>query len=131
MESKLVKVALTSVLVFATSCGDDDKEKETKYEPSTSRVIYVTGDEGVTFTGALGSLGSTSSVEGTTPKEFPFEYSSGGNYISATLQKDEDDDKTLRVECYISGTKREEATTTAAFGVVSVSCGSMTMTEEE
>lgn len=113
---------LTLVFAFSTSCGDeeDDAEPE-KYSPSKTRTIYVTGDEGVAFTGAIGTDGSSSSIAGTTPKEFTFD---DGDILSATIQKSKDDSAVLRVECYFGtiGGPKKTAETKVGFGVASVAC---------
>jgi len=117
------KIILFVVLFLPLfGCGKTDKNDDDSdtYKPSENYAIYVTGDEGIEFTGAVGTDGAAESVSGTTPKEFSFE---SGSIISGSFQKKKDNEKTIRAECYIYKTKMKEAKTKEAYGVVAVACG--------
>jgi hypothetical protein len=84
--------------------------------------IRVTGDPGVRFSGDIGNIDSTRSVEGTTPAEFEQQVDSGAlafDSVSATMQNAGGAGE-LRVEMVVGGEVVKESSTTAQYGVVSV-----------
>ncbi len=121
---KNTTAAATFIFIFYAlySCGKAAKEDE-GFKPSENYALYVTGDKGVEFSGAVGMDGAAASVSGVTPKEFSYK---DGRIISGSFQKKNDNAKTLKVECYIYKTKRKEANTKEPYGVVAAACSDST-----
>ncbi|MDP9476576.1 MAG: hypothetical protein M3R38_12985 [Actinomycetota bacterium] len=85
--------------------------------------VRVTGDAGISFQGNIATLDGSRSVEGTTPQEFAVEVDTGflsGDSVSATAQNS-DGAGNLTVQIVSDGKVVKEATTTAQYGVASVS----------
>lgn len=108
------RITLVCLLLTLTSCGKDDRYK-------LRTMIRVLGADGIAFEGALGNLGSTSSVSGVTPKEFKLPAT---DPISAVIQKSTKGDlREIIVECwYNTSSVSETAKTSVEYGVASVSC---------
>jgi hypothetical protein len=66
--------------------------------------------------GAVGNVGSSSSVEGFGNKEFQL----SGDIVSALIQKNDDSKSKLCVYLYLRGSLEESACTSSAYGIVSV-----------
>ena len=89
---------------------------------SETVTIVVTGDPGVRFSGDIGNIDSSRSVEGTTPAQFEQQVDSGAlafDSVSATMQNMGGTGE-LRVEMVVDGEVVKESSTTAQYGVVSV-----------
>lgn len=108
------RLTLVCLLVTLTGCGKDDDYK-------LKTMIRVLGAEGIAFEGAVGTLGSTSSVTGVTPNEFKLPAT---DPISAVIQKSTAGDlREIIVECwYNSSSVGKTAKTSVEYGVASVSC---------
>jgi hypothetical protein len=107
-------ISIFSLLLLLASCGTKDEDK-------SRTMIRVTGADGIAFEGVVGTVGSSSSVTGVTPQEFPF---GDKDPISAIIQKSTKDDlRELIVECWFNSTEPESTAKTAVeYGVASVSC---------
>lgn len=109
-------ITMVFILITTSACG---KKNGTSDELKT--MIRVIGADGIEFEGALGTLGSTSSVIGVTPQEFKL---SPKDPISAVIQKSTKGDlREIIVECWHDSLKpAETAKTSVEYGVASVSC---------
>lgn len=88
--------------------------------PTPSGVqIRVSGTSGISFQGGYGDVGGQQSVEGTIPETYYLGEPQGG-IVSASFQK-WCDSGTLTVEIIDDGQVVESRTTTASYGVVTVS----------
>lgn len=85
----------------------------------TPKVIQIKVIYSGSWTGAYGDIGSTKSVEGTGTKTFTL--SNPEFVISAVFQKDDDSSRTLTAEILKNGEVVKSESTSAAYGVVSVS----------
>ena len=105
---------LTLLVLLVVTC-------KPRFKNNDKTMIRVTGADGIDFTGAVGTAGSTSTVTGVTPQEFPFKPT---ETISGVIQKSAKEDlRELVVECWYNDTKaKETARTTVEFGVVAVTC---------
>jgi hypothetical protein len=105
----LVCLAMTMI-----SCGNDDRYK-------LRTMLRVLGTAGIVFDGALGTPGSTSSVTGVTPQDFPLKATVP---ISTVIQNfTKDDSREIIVECwYNSSSVKKIPKTSVEYGVASVSC---------
>ena len=101
---------------------DEQPAPEPAAEPTEAGVVVrVTGDPGQQFSGALGNIDATRTVDGTTPQDFPLEgVDTGlfsGDVVSANAQKMSAGAGTLTVQILVDGEVVKEATTTAEYGV--------------
>lgn len=105
---------LTLLVLLVVTC-------KPRFKDNDKTMIRVTGADGIEFTGAVGTGGSTSTVTGITPQEFPFK---PNEPIAGVIQKSTKEDlRELIVECWYNDTKAKEiARTSAEFGVASVTC---------
>jgi len=76
------------------------------------------------FSGSYGSISSSQqSVDGSTPQDYEVPIKTGFgqlDVVSATMQKQAQDDSQLTVQIVSDGQVKKEASTTAQFGVVNV-----------
>ena len=85
---------------------------------SNDAVVHVLGTPGLKFTGSIGAGASIKSVEGTVPKSFTLK-STMGIFVAVIQKSTESGDLSVVVEC---GNTSPTQSTSAAYGVVSVSC---------
>ncbi len=101
--------------------AEEQPEPEPEPEPAEQPVIVrVTGDPGIAFSGNIGTLEGSRTVDGTTPQDFPVEVKRGFaefDSVSAVAQNMSDSPATLTVQILEGDEVRKEATTTAAYGV--------------
>lgn len=84
--------------------------------------VLITGDPGISFSGNIGTLDGSRSVEGTTPQEFAVEVDTGAlafDSVSVTAQNS-DGSGNLVVQILRDGEVVKEQSTTAQYGVASV-----------
>ena len=84
--------------------------------------VRVTGDPGINFSGNIGTLDGSRSVEGTTPEEFAVEVDTGAfafDSVSA-LAQNSDGSGNLVVQIVRDGEVVKEQSTTAQYGVADV-----------
>jgi cytoskeletal protein RodZ len=107
----------------ARSTSPAAKKEPTKNDAS-SVTVRVLGDDGVPFSGSIGSLSAGSSTqEGVTPKSFDVKVKSGKNAFDSaggTVHKKEGGNRLLKVQIVGKGGTLAEQSTTAPYGVVSV-----------
>ena len=111
MKTVLISLFLISLLVILTGCGGPPSSNS-KY------VVEVTGTDGVEFTGSLNGAGNSNSVEGTVPQT----YEVIGWPAAAVMQK-KGETGTLTVTISKNDKILNTQSTSAAFGVVTVSSG--------
>lgn len=87
---------------------------------ATTHEVAVTGTPGLTFSGSIGTLGDTRTVEGTVPATFSVTPDKTIKVVSAVIQKKEEAG-TLTVEIRSVGQTVKTGTTTAEFGLVNIS----------
>ena len=109
---KMISICMFGILLLgiflSIGCVDsDDSETEV-----TFKIIY-TGS----WSGSLGGEGSSRSVSGSGTKTF----TETGSIFSAAIQKDDDSTNKLTVQIIHDGDVVEESSTTAAYGIASVS----------
>lgn len=88
-------------------------------------VVRVTGTEGLKFTGNVGTLGGSRSVEGTIPKEYEVQVKTGEldfDSVTAFFSKDflDETEGTLRVEIVYEGQVVKQSETSAQAGSVTI-----------
>ena len=101
-------------------------EPEAASEPTDEETgeifVRVTGDPGISFSGNIGTLDGSRSVEGTTPEEFAVEVDTGTfafDSVSA-LAQNSDGSGNLVVQIVRDGEVVKEQSTTAQYGVADV-----------
>jgi hypothetical protein len=104
------------------SSGQPTAQKESGTETA---VVRVTGTKGLKFTGDIGSLEGSRSVEDTVPKEYDVQFKSGAmdfDSVHASFSRDFMDDSkgTLGVEIVYDGEVVKQSETNAQSGSVSV-----------
>lgn len=90
---------------------------------SGTAIIRVTGVEGEQFTGSYGNLDTTQSVDGTLPAEYEVEVDTGFmsmDSVTAVMQKASAGANPLKVEIVVDGEVVKETSTTAEYGVATV-----------
>lgn len=87
-------------------------------------MVRVTGTEGLKFTGNVGTLGGTHSVEGTIPKEYEVQVKTGEMDFDSvtTFSKDflDETEGTMRVEIVYEGQVVKQSETSAPAGSVTL-----------
>jgi len=107
--------ALLALLVFGLIVGFAPVAQASPYTVE----IRITGTPGLSFLGSYGDLSGLRSVDGTVPATYTI-VNPSGDIVSAVFQKMEEMG-TLTVQLVKDGVVVESQTTTAAYGVVSVS----------
>ncbi len=91
--------------------------------PETQDVIFrVTGDPGIRFQGSIATAGTSESVQGTTPMDFPLEVDTGlfsGDIVSANAQNMAGAGN-ITVGVVVDGVVQKEANTSAQYGLAQV-----------
>lgn len=90
---------------------------------SGTATIRVTGVDGEQFTGSYGNLDTTQSVDGTLPAEYEVEVDTGFmslDSVTAVMQKASAGANPLKVEILVDGEVVKETSTTAEYGVATV-----------
>lgn len=106
--------------------SEPSPEPEAASEPADEEIgeisVRITGDSGINFSGNIGTLDGSRSVEGTTPQEFAVEVDTGAfafDSVSATAQNS-DGSGDLVVQIVRDGEVVKEQSTTAQYGVANV-----------
>jgi len=82
----------------------------------------VTGTQGLNFDGVYGNISSSQSVDGTIPQTYRCELEDEYDIVSCVFQKSEEYG-TLTVGLYVDQSLKDEATTTAEYGIVTLAYG--------
>ena len=107
------------VLIFASLSTDDDLRPLLTGD-APDLVVRITGSEGLAFSGALGALGSSRSVEGIVPAQYSIPGTDSSGIFSVSFQKQQEEGTLIVTLACRGGDKSSE--TTAAYGVVAVTC---------
>lgn len=111
--------AVAFVVVGLIIAGSIRHGRSSNASTSTDNAfIAVSGPPGETFTGSIGGIGSTHSVSGTVPATFDL---GPGSVFSAVIQKGSADSSELKVILACPHSPDKSASTTAQYGVASVS----------
>jgi hypothetical protein len=118
----MVLVVACVVVIVALIETSDETTRALVTGDAGDVTVEVAGDPGVEFSGAIGALGSTRSVEGVTPAEFTIEGEGSSGIFTVTMQKGgEAGNLVVTLHGCPSGETPSQSTD-AAFGVVTVSC---------
>jgi len=128
---------LIGLITAASSCATQSSQQSSPSPPSPSSdkgstgtiTIRVSGGASgareIPFSGSYGTLSEGwTIVEGTTPAKYQVEVKSGyaqPDIVTATMQKQAEDNTTLAVQIVSEGKIKQEQSTTEPFGVVSAS----------
>lgn len=113
----VLSVVLLALVACVTSCSTSSSGG---FSSNKTYTISVTGSSGVAFSGSIGGIDSngdyiSQSVDGTVPHTYTFT----GSMVSVVFQN-QGESGTLTVQILEGSTILKQASTTAAYGVVSV-----------
>jgi hypothetical protein len=122
-----ILAAIVVLTVSAAALGDDTTtaapaETTATQQPTGIVEARVTGTEGIAFSGNVGTLDNSSTVDGTVPDTYEIPVDDGVfalDVVSVVFQK-AGEDGILKVELVQDGEVLKAAETTAAYGVVTV-----------
>lgn len=117
MQKKILLSSMIAAVILMGVFSSGCLETGPKTGTATIKVSYSGS-----WSGSLGSTSSagetsTSSVSGTGTKTFDV----SGSFVSAVIQKSDDSSNTLTVQIIVNGNIVKQESTSAAYGVVSVS----------
>jgi hypothetical protein len=109
------------VILVSVAVSNDSGTKELVTGNASDVTVSVSGTTGLTFSGSVGSASGQRSVEGSVPASFTISGTgSSGIFTSVMQKKQESGTLTVTMNCRNGGNKSGD--TTAAYGVVTVSC---------
>jgi len=118
--SALGGLILVIALVAVCAIAFDEAVKD--LESASDVTVVVGGDPSIAFSGSIGSLGESRTVEGTTPDEFTIEGDQSFSTFTAVIQKTGGGAGRLLVTLQGCEDGDKSAETAAAFGVVTITC---------
>lgn len=109
------------IVLLAAAFSSDEGIQELATGNADDVSVRVSGSAGLKFSGSIGSASGQRTVDGTVPATFTIPGENSSGIFTAVIQK-MDADGTLEVtlECREG---RQQNSTTAEYGVVTVSCG--------
>ncbi|MCH7699614.1 MAG: hypothetical protein IH865_11810 [Chloroflexi bacterium] len=113
-----VVLLVVAIAYMLTESGEDLEEEFAKRKIVT---VLVSGDEGIRFSGSIGTIDGSRSVQGTTPQKFTLTGSAFFDVFTVIIQKDVAQGRlAITLRGCDEGNKTES--TVASFGLVSVIC---------